>query len=187
MSRRTGAIAALITAVVLVVGCGSAAARPQSAYAPYSGPLEPVAVPESTPAPSEAPGPSYGPEPSYRALPVPTPVRRAVGKRAARPASPPPRQPIRVAHRLAGLASWYCRPGVSVCPVGVPPSGMYAAACAPLRAAMGPSWRGRTVWVDGLAVVLVDYCASTAKTIDLFWSAMRRLGGTGVLRVEVRW
>jgi hypothetical protein len=64
---------------------------------------------------------------------------------------------------------------------------MGAAACAPLRVAMGPRWRGRVVTVNGLAVRLVDYCASRTKTIDLFWGPMSALGGTGVLDVTVRW
>jgi hypothetical protein len=70
---------------------------------------------------------------------------------------------------------------------------MVAAACAPLRASIGPSWRGRTVIVTNrntnrrVAVRLVDWCGSQTKTIDLYWEPMRRLGGTGVLPVTVRW
>jgi hypothetical protein len=56
---------------------------------------------------------------------------------------------------------------------------------------MGSDWRGQHVRVTGVGrsvvVQLVDYCASRDKTIDLYWEPMRRLGGTGVLRVEVAW
>lgn len=70
---------------------------------------------------------------------------------------------------------------------------MVAAACAKLRAAMGSNWRGQTVVVQRqgtdltVTVTLVDYCASTDKTIDLYWEPMRQLGGTGVLPVTVSW
>ena len=68
---------------------------------------------------------------------------------------------------------------------------MGAAACSSLRAAMGPHWRGRRVVVSSrgqsVTVVLVDYCASRSKVIDLFWVPMSALGGTGVLPVTVRW
>lgn len=94
---------------------------------------------------------------------------------------------------ITGKASWYCKAGVSVCHYAYPPGSMVAAACAKLRDAMGPGWRGKAVTVTrvdtgaSVTVVLVDYCASKDKTIDLYWEPMSRLGGTGVLRVEVRW
>lgn len=187
MTPRTGALA-LILGVVLVAGCADAQALPVSAYRPFSGPWRPVAVPEATPAASAAPEPFWAP------MPPPGPERLTTTSAPPRirlvakaPAKAPPRQPSRSGRSIAGKASWYCRPGVSVCPVGFSPSGMYAAACAPLRAAMGPHWRGKTVWVNGLQLVLVDYCASKTKTIDVFWGVMSRLGGTGVLLVTVRW
>jgi rare lipoprotein A (peptidoglycan hydrolase) len=70
---------------------------------------------------------------------------------------------------------------------------MVAAACGKLRTAMGPHWRGQTVTVmnnaNGVIVVvkLVDWCGSSDKTIDLYYIAMAKLGGTGVLNVTVRW
>lgn len=70
---------------------------------------------------------------------------------------------------------------------------MVAAACGRLRAALGSNWRGRRVTVKSIRkgtqvnVTLVDYCASTSKSIDLYWEPMRRLGGTGVLEVEISW
>lgn len=69
---------------------------------------------------------------------------------------------------------------------------MSAAACGKLRAAMGPHWRGKKVTVAAtngkrITVTLVDWCGSKTKLIDLYWSAMHALGGTGVLRVKVSW
>ena len=64
---------------------------------------------------------------------------------------------------------------------------------------MGPNWRGKYVKVRydfvednvrkyrQVVVRLVDWCGSTDKTIDLYWEPMRRLGGSGVLPVTVRW
>jgi len=56
---------------------------------------------------------------------------------------------------------------------------------------MGSHWRGKTVTVSTktrtVEVKLVDWCGSTTKTIDLYWEPMRRLGGSGVLAVTVRW
>lgn len=90
-----------------------------------------------------------------------------------------------------GKASWYCKAGVSICHHSYPPGSMVAAACGKLRAAMGPHWRGKTVIVqhgsDRVAVRLVDWCGSKDKLIDLYWEPMSRLGGSGVLRVSVRW
>ena len=68
---------------------------------------------------------------------------------------------------------------------------MVAAACLKLRRAMGPGWRGDRITVTGngrtVTVQLVDWCGSTDKLIDLYWEPMRRLGGSGVLPVTVRW
>ena len=68
---------------------------------------------------------------------------------------------------------------------------LYAAACRSLRQAMG-TWRGRVVTVKAstgriIRVRLIDYCASTDKVIDLYYDAMRALGGSGVLRVAIGW
>ena len=96
---------------------------------------------------------------------------------------------------MRGLASWYCKAGVSACHYRYPPGSLVAAACGKLRAAMGTHWRGKfvTVWyINGMIsrhvrVQLVDWCGSTTKTIDLYWAAMHALGGTGVLPVTIRW
>ena len=192
MSRRTSGW--LIAAALLLLGCSPAYAGPQSGYTPYRGPFDPVVVPEAVRTAPGAHRAFYEPAAtSARPAPAREPVARAVPKPERRvPASPPTRAAVaNAAHVLAGVASWYCRAGRSVCPAGWGPGFMGAAACAPLRAAMGPGWRGRVVSVTAngrlVTVKLVDYCASTGKTIDLFWLPMSMLGGTGVLHANVRW
>ena len=71
---------------------------------------------------------------------------------------------------------------------------MVGAACGKLRAAMGPNWRGQTVTVTAtngnhVSIMLVDYCASTDKLVDLYATPFSRLAtlSSGVVRVEVRW
>jgi len=104
------------------------------------------------------------------------------------PIAPP--KPV-TTHRISGLASWYCRAGVSPCTSGYPDgSGIdaYAAAGPRLRAALGTSWRGRVVYVDGLRVRLIDWCQchageSNEKLLDLYYDLYERVGGS----VTVRW
>jgi hypothetical protein len=92
---------------------------------------------------------------------------------------------------ITGIASWYCKAGISVCHYAYPAGSMVAAACGKLRRAIGPDWRGNIVTVKSgnrtVIVKLVDWCGSATKLIDLYWEPMRRLGGTGVLPVKVSW
>lgn len=81
---------------------------------------------------------------------------------------------------------------MSICHYAYPPGSMVAAACYKLRASIGSNWRGRRVVVmasngNRVVVTLVDWCGSRDKLIDLYWEPMRRLGGTGILRVKVSW
>ena len=137
---------------------------------------------------------------------VPVIVDPVVGEsHRRRPHTPSTQAPVRQAirqtqlgqtqpsgrHSITGKASWYCRAGISICHHAYPPGSMVAAACRKLRIAMGPGWRGDTVTVSSggrtVTVKLVDWCGSTTKLIDLYWEPMRRLGGTGVIPVTVRW
>ena len=64
----------------------------------------------------------------------------------------------------------------------------YAAAGPRLRAAIGGSWRGRIVSVDGLRVKLVDWCQcyegrANEKIIDLYFDVYRAVGSA----VTIRW
>ena len=92
---------------------------------------------------------------------------------------------------IRGQASWYCSISKPICHYRYPPGSMVAAACSALRMAIGKEWRGKTVTVvhgsATVSVTLVDWCGSTSKLIDLYREPMRRLGGSGVLRVLVRW
>jgi hypothetical protein len=102
----------------------------------------------------------------------------------------PPPAP-KTTHALSGLASWYCRAGVSICTAGYPDDGgvdAYAAAGPDLRAAIGSGWRGKIVYVDGLRVRLIDWCQCYhgephEKLLDLYYDVYARVGGN----VTIRW
>lgn len=119
------------------------------------------------------------------------PGRPDVRVEAAVVRSEPKDAPAAASGGLVGKASWYCKAGVSICHYAYPPGSMVAAACLKLRRAMGKDWRGQRVTVTAgsrsVEVTLVDWCGSTTKAIDLYWEPMRRLGGTGVLKVRVVW
>lgn len=92
---------------------------------------------------------------------------------------------------ISGLASWYCRAGVSVCTTGYPDTSdfdAYAAAGPDLRAALGSNWRGSIVYVDGIRVKLIDWCQCYKgepheKLLDLYYDVYARTGSN----VTVRW
>ena len=123
------------------------------------------------------------------------------GLAAAQPERPQPsvREPNRIVvdiaplttHVIRGPASWYCRAGVSPCTNTNPDLGgfdAYAAAGPKLRAAIGPSWRGSIIWVDGIRVRLIDWCQcyrgeSNEKLLDLYYDVYARTGTA----VTIRW
>ena len=94
-------------------------------------------------------------------------------------------------HVLRGFASYYCRAGSSPCTNDHPDAGgvdRYAAAGPKLRAAIGPSWRGNIVYVDGIRVKLIDWCQcykgeSNEKLLDLYYDVFDRTGSP----VTIRW
>lgn len=94
-------------------------------------------------------------------------------------------------HSISGTASWYCDAGVSPCTVDHPDTSgfdAYAAAGPRLRAAIGSSWRGKVVYVDGIRVKLIDWCQcyqgeSNEKLLDLYHDVYLRTGSA----VTVRW
>ncbi len=118
---------------------------------------------------------------------------------AARPQPPlPVASPIvvpiapKTTHAISGRASYYCRTGVSSCTVNHPDGpgfDAYAAAGPALRAAIGPDWRGRIVYVDGIRVKLIDWCQCTGgktgveKLLDLYYDVFARTGS----HVTIRW
>lgn len=92
---------------------------------------------------------------------------------------------------VTGLASWFCRPGVSRCTRGYPASGAFAAAGPALRVG---DWRGRIVTVRSggrsIRVRLTDWCAcGGGKVIDLYASQFQKLAplSRGIIRVSVTW
>jgi hypothetical protein len=94
-------------------------------------------------------------------------------------------------HSISAVASWYCRAGWSPCTIDHPDTqgfDAYAAAGPALRAAIGPTWRGRIVTVDGIRVKLIDWCQCyrgepSEKLLDLYYDVFARTGSS----VTVRW
>ena len=183
MNRRTSA-AALISTVMLVVGCGSAAAQPQTAHRAYEGPWQPVAVPEPTLTPSVAPRSSWALTASPAPRSNPEPAAKAAPKATPRPtAKPRLMTPKLGVHAISGISTWY-----KYVPGG-------AAAGPALRAALGSGWRGRKVSVcvtggNCISVTLSDWCAcGSGRVIDLDRASFAALAdpSRGILAVTVHW
>ena len=138
--------------------------------------LRPLSDPQPPAEPAERPQPS---------LPAPRPIVKDVGLPASR-----------TGHSISGRASWYCNsddPSVpySVCHNAYPDGpgfDAYAAAGPALRAAIGPDWRGRIVYVDGIRVKLIDWCKCTGgstgveKLLDLYYDVFARVDSAVVVR-----
>ena len=172
-------------------------------------PAPPTPLPDSAFAPVAVPTPATGelPLPASRSAGFLSDTDRALtagilgGLAAAQPERPQPsvREPERIVvdvkpvttHVLRGPASWYCRAGVSPCTNTNPDLGgfdAYAAAGPKLRAAIGASWRGSIVWVDGIRVKLIDWCQCYKgepheKLLDLYYDVYARTGTA----VTIRW
>jgi hypothetical protein len=96
----------------------------------------------------------------------------------------------RITHRVGGIATWYCKAGVSSCHYAHS-GGLYAAAGAEIRKG---DWRGRQVRVCSggacIWVTLIDWCACAGnRIIDLYSDAYRRLDSlsSGTMKVTVGW
>ena len=122
-------------------------------------------------------------------IPAPPPDR----PQPSLPVASPIVAPIapKTTHAISGRASYYCRTGVSPCTVNHPDGpgfDAYAAAGPALRAAIGPDWRGRIVYVDGIRVKLIDWCKCTGgntgaeKLLDLYHDVFARAGSAVVVR-----
>ena len=113
----------------------------------------------------------------------------------AKPQPKPPTTPkssgVKTGRSISGTASWYCRAGQSPCTNGysdVAGVQAYAAAGPRLRAAIGSSWRGKIVTVNGMQVKLIDWCKcyqgqSNEKLLDLYYDVYSRVGS----KVTVSW
>lgn len=130
----------------------------------------------STPPPSPAlivldqPWPeAQPPQPSRAPLRIPPPKLRS------EPLHPPKSH---APHRgsidgaVHGVATWYCWPAYpSRCTVGYPSNGAYAAAGPELRRAFHGHYKGKVVYVNGVRVTLIDFCACGGNhVIDVYHS-----------------
>lgn len=138
----------------------------------------------------EVRGPPHD-RPELRAVRSQSPVRPAIVQPSPRAVVVRPSE--RSGHQdagrsVSGLSSWYCRAGISICTHGYPAGSMVAAAGPRLRAAIGSTWRGRIVRINGLRVRLVDWCQcykgrANEKLVDLYYAVWVKVGG----RVTVTW
>jgi len=118
---------------------------------------------------------------------VQLPEPKVIVKETPKPKAPEPRKRP-VAHRLAGVASWYCLPGTSACTRGHS-GGLYAAIRRDLL-----FLRGRTITVssggNSIYVKVIDCnCGPNANIIDLYSDAFRKLAplSRGRIKVTVAW
>ena len=175
---------------------------PDSAFQPVVIPsLHPAALPAPVPSPDERPvfdSVIEADPPVPRAQPQ-LPVASAIVVPVAtpRPTSKPTPAPTSgsttstTTHSISGLASWYCRAGISACTVNHPDTtgfNAYAAAGPRLRRALGSDWRGSIVYVDGVRVKIIDWCQCyegqpNEKLLDLYYDVFARVGST----VRIRW
>ena len=179
---------------------GNVGAEPPSVVAPVTGwqavaivdgprPVETAKVD-----PTSIPGPLASPESTHRPRPEVHQIAQVKPVKVKMP--PGGGSSLTGGHRIVGVASWYCRAGVSICMKGHPDGpgiDRYAAAGPALRAAICGvqsclSWRGRTVFVNGQRVVLVDWCqchwrTHIEKAIDLYYDVFALTGSS----VTIRW
>jgi hypothetical protein len=202
VTRPLGAAAALALAVVVsLFGTSLSVGRQPVPIAP----IDPSAFTVILPAePSDSATPADAPAPAITdfrddasllsrvttGVPVaPVHVVRSRPKPRPKPATAAVPS-IGSGHRVGGLATWFCLPGVSACTSGHQ-GGLYAAAGSEIRIG---NWRGRTVKVCGngncVYVKLIDWCAcGGSRIIDLYHDAFSRLASpsSGTLRVTVSW
>jgi hypothetical protein len=116
--------------------------------------------------------------PSPKPTAKPKPKVRAVVKPKAKPV-------IRSRSKVSGVATWYCLPGKSRCTRGFSSGGAYGAAGPELRKALG-NWRGKTVYVNGVRVKLIDWCACGGNhVIDVYHSTWVKIPHPN--SVTIRW
>ena len=164
-------------------------------------PIQPSPIPDSAFRPVEVPAASAWAPPGLAGTTGPE-ILREPATPTPLPERPQPSLPVaspivvpiapKTTHAITGRASYYCRAGVSPCTINHPDdSGFdaYAAAGPGLRAAIGPGWRGRIVYVDGIRVKLIDWCKCTGgsvgveKLLDLYYDVFARTGS----HVTIRW
>jgi hypothetical protein len=93
---------------------------------------------------------------------------------------------VELGNSVKGEATWYCDPPRSRCTKGYAADGNYAAAGPELRKALGPGYKGTHVWVNGVEVILVDFCACGGDhVIDVYHSTWVTIPDQG--HVTVSW
>jgi len=122
--------------------------------------------------------------PTPTASPEPTPKPTVKPKTKVRAVVKPT---IRSRSKVVGVATWYCWPSYpSVCTRGFPSGGAYGAAGPELRSALGPNWRGKTVYVNGVRVKLIDFCACGGNhVIDVYHATWVKIPHPS--SVTIRW
>jgi len=119
------------------------------------------------------------PDPTAKPTAKPTPKPTAKPKPAIKP------RPRLGSGRVRGSATYYCWPGRSRCTRGFPSGGAYGAAGPELRRALG-NWRGKTVYVNGVRVKLIDWCACGGNhVIDVYHSTWVKIPHPS--SVTIRW
>lgn len=197
---RIAAILALVALAALVVYLANPSSIESSATTPFR-----ILPPEAfalVPVPTDV---LDQPRPDFR-TPTPSPAKRPAQRQrfgVESRVSPLPQPSVSPVHSasggvLSGTATWYCLPGISVCPYFMR-GGLGAAAGPALRNAIGPDWRGKIVETClsnspsiCVAVKLVDWCACGADhVIDLFADAMRVIDpgfrSNGGAQVTISW
>lgn len=205
---RRGPRRSLLKAAAPLIVAGTLTLAATAAAAGFD-PAPPTPLSDSAFAPVTVPTPATGELPlrAARSAGTQTDADAALtagilgGLAAAQPERPQPsvREPNRIVvdvkpvttHVIRGPASWYCRAGISPCTNTNPDLGgfdAYAAAGPKLRAAIGPSWRGSIIWVDGIRVRLIDWCQCyqgerNEKLLDLYYDVYKRTG----TNVRIQW
>jgi hypothetical protein len=212
VTRPLGAAAAIALAVIVsLFGTSLSVGRqpvPIASFNPDSFTVILPAAPAESAAPVEDPGPAIvdfrddasmlsrvvagvpvAPVRVVRPRPKPKPVVVTRTAAALKPA-PKPVTSVGSGHRVSGIATWFCLPGVSACTSGYQ-GGMYAAAGSEIRIG---NWRGRTVKVCGngkcIFVKLIDWCGCPgSRIIDLYHDAFSGLASPsrGGISVTVSW
>jgi hypothetical protein len=197
--RPFGAVVALVLAVVVsLFGTSLSIGRQPVSIEPIDPSAFIVIVPPAASdqaAPTNAPpgiftdfrNPASGLSRVAANVPIP---RRQVIQKGSKVAAQAVTTSVGNGHRVKGVATWYCLPGVSMCTSGYR-GGLYAAAGSELRIG---NWRGRIVKVCGngncVVVKLIDWCAcGGSRIIDLYHDAFSRLASpsSGGIGVTVSW
>jgi hypothetical protein len=124
------------------------------------------------------------PEPTATLLPRPVPTAKPVV--VIKPTSPPVKI-IPKGNKLSGIASWYCKPGVSRCTYTHPSGGYYAAIRKDLLELMGKYILVCAVGTGKCVTVkIIDCnCGKNANLIDLYWDSFNAISNPSLGRVEV--